>query len=72
MGPLLQFQGALFQERGSKKGGSPKGTLNFILVQTAPRENEFSLLTLCRHFGTFWATVKAWARITAESRMFVW
>ena len=64
MGPLLQFQGALFQEKGSKKGGSPKGTLNFILV--------FSLLTFCRHFGTFWATVKAWARITAESRMFVW
>ena len=29
------------------------------------------LLTLCRHFGTFWATEKAWARITAESRMFV-
>ena len=26
----------------------------------------------CRHFGTFWATEKASARITAESRMFVW
>ena len=22
--------------------------------------------------GLFWATEKAWARITAESRMFVW
>ena len=28
--------------------------------------------TLCRHFGIFWATEKAWTRITAESRMFVW
>ena len=72
MGPLLQFKGVLFRERGSKKGG------------TKPKENEcfFRLLTLnigrtrqtlCRHFGTFWATEKTWARIkTAESRMFVW
>ena len=28
--------------------------------------------TLCRHFRTLWATEKAWARITAEFRMFVW
>ena len=28
--------------------------------------------TLCCHFGTFWATEKAWGRITAESRMLVW
>ena len=28
--------------------------------------------TLCRHFGTFLAAEKAWARINAESRMCVW
>ena len=48
----------------------PKRYLN-LLVQTVPWENE-PLLTRCRHFGTLWANEKAWARITAESRMFVW
>ena len=28
--------------------------------------------TLCRHFGTFLAAEKAWARINAESRICVW
>ena len=31
-----------------------------------------TLQTLCHHFGTFWATENTWARITAESWMFVW
>ena len=50
--------------------GAPKRYLN-LLVQSVPCQNE-RLLTLCRHFGTFWATEKAWARITEKSRMFVW
>ena len=56
--PFRYFRGPFFQEWGSKKGGPQK-------------ENE-PLLPRCRHFGTFWATEKAWVRITAESRMFVW
>ena len=53
---------------------SPKRYLN-LLVQTVPRESEAEhliLLTFCSHFGTFWATEKAWARITAKSQIFVW
>ena len=53
--------------KGGQERGSPKRYLN-LLVQTVP----WTRRTLCRHFGTFWATEKAWARITAVSRMFVW
>ena len=59
-----------FFKKGVQERWPPKRYLN-LWVQTVPWENE-PLLTLCRHFGTFWATEKAWARITAESRMFVW
>ena len=69
-GPLsVILGGPFFRERGSKNGG-PKRYLN-LLVQTVRWENE-PLLTRCRHFGTFWATEKVWARITADFRMFVW
>ena len=67
--PFCNFRGPFFKKGGPRKG-FPKKYLN-LLVQTVPWENE-PLLTRCRHFGTFWATEKAWARITAESRMFVW
>ena len=58
-----------FSREGLQEKGSSKRYL--ILVQTVPWENE-RLFTLCSHFGTFWATKKAWAPITAECRMFVW
>ena len=45
----------------SKKGVSQK-----VFYMGRPRQ------TLCRHFGTFLTTEKTWARITSESRMFVW
>ena len=64
-GPPSVILGGPFSRKGV-----PKRYLN-LLVQTVPWENE-PLLKLCRHFGTFWAIEKAWARITAESRMFVW
>ena len=59
-----------FSREGLQEKGSSKRYLN-LLVQTVPWENE-RLFTLCSHFGTFWATKKAWAPITAECRMFVW
>ena len=48
--------------RPFSKKGSPKKV--FYMVRTRQ--------TLCRHFGTFLTTEKVWARITSESRMFVW
>ena len=68
-GPPSVILGGPFFKNGGPRKGVPKRYLN-LLVQTVPWENE-PLLTRCRHFGTFWATEKAWARITAESRMFV-
>ena len=57
------------QERGTKSKKKKKTEcflrlVTFYMGQTCR--------TLCRHFGIFWATEKAWTRITAESRMFVW
>ena len=61
--------GSPFWRKGVQERWSPRRYLS-LLVQTVPWEKERSL-TLCRHIGTFWATEKAWAQITAESRMFV-
>ena len=49
----------------SKKGGPRKELSQKVFYMGRTRR------TLCRHFGTFLANEKAWARITAESRMFV-
>ena len=53
-----------FREPFFKKGGPRKDKKVFYMGRTRR--------TLCRHFGTFLATENAWARIIAESWMFVW
>ena len=60
--PFFSFRGPFFKKWGPPKGiwylkRYGKGILVFnLLVQTVPWENE-RLLTLCRHFGRFWAFV---------------
>jgi len=49
---------------------APQKVFELIGIDCSMRKER--LLTLCRHCGTFWATEKILARITAESRMFVW
>ena len=74
--PFFSFRRPFFKKWGPPRGiwylkRYGKGILVFnLLVQTVPWEND-RLLTLCRHFATFWATEKAWARIPVESRMYV-
>ena len=50
--------------------GIPKKVFEFIGTDCSVRKR--TLIDALPHFGTFWATENAWARITAESRMFVW
>ena len=69
-GPPSVILGGPFLRKGVQERGSHKRYLN-LLVQTLPWENEH-LFMFCRHFGTFWATEKTRAQMTAESRMFVW
>ena len=56
------------QERGTKS----KKKKNECFLRLVTFYMGQTCRTLCRHFGIFWATEKAWTRITAESRMFVW
>ena len=60
--PFCNFRGPFF-----KKGG-PQKVFELIGTDCSMRKRTF----IVGHFGTLWATKKAWARITAESRMFVW
>ena len=69
-GPPSVILGGPFLRKGVQERGSHKRYLN-LLVQTLPWENEH-LFMFCRHFGTFCATEKTRAQMTAESRMFVW
>ena len=60
--PFCDLRGPFFKKGGtkSKKTECFLRLLTFYMGRTRP--------TLCRHFGT---SEKAWARITAESRMFL-
>ena len=65
MGPLLWFEGALFQERGHQI------QKNWVLFETFDILHGSDSPDALPPFWNFWATEKAWARITAESRMFL-
>ena len=52
---------------GPRKGApNPKKTECFLKLLTFYMGH--TRWMLCRHFGTFWATEKAWAKITAHPR----
>ena len=69
--PSIILEGPLSRRRGSKKVGTKsKKPECFLRIYTFYIGR--TRRTLCRHFETFWATEKAWARITAKSRKFFW
>ena len=64
--PSLIFEDP-FSRNGAKKGGSKsKKTECFLRLLTFYMGH--TCWMLCRNFGTFWATEKAWAKITAHPR----
>ena len=68
--PFLSFEGP-FSRNGAKKGGCKyKKTECFLRLLTFYMGH--ACWMLCRHFGTFWATEKAWAKITAHPRCVWW
>ena len=64
--PFFNFEDP-FSRNGAKNGGSKsKKTECFLRLLTFYMGH--TCWMLCRHFGTFWATEKAWAKITAHPR----
>ena len=66
--PFCNFRGAFFKNKsGTRKGAPNPNTLHECFLRLLTFYMGWTRRMLCRHFGTFWATEKASARIILQN-----